>query len=324
MSLNQSNWGTLIDNASLNGCGFITGYSLDVLGQITAMNPRCTNESEYWEKTTHLFRPQAIIIELGWEDSFQHLINGQMTSLNQLSYVQMLEQHVKSLVASLRAVCSTPIYFLSVPWSNPGPLPNGQSEPAASATSHDDINTVIKAIASSSKNVHFVDISRYITPSGKYATDVDGGVCRGTDGVELYFSAPGAVRYVQTRCGKALQRGVLSIIRKALVRPEPTLAFKHAPDGSFQCPPRPLDLVGREKSWRWQMATTGSANLRISILCALVSTCTPRASTGSRMDKTIASATRSIGLCTSVTSSSPRASRCSPHRRHLGQVGGAA
>ena len=217
MSLNQSNWGTLIDNASLNGCGFITGYSLEVLGQITAMNPRCADAAEYWEKTAHLFRPQAIVIELGWEDSFQHLINGQLTSLNQLSYVQMLEQHIKSLVAGLRAVSSSPIYFLSVPWSNPGTLPNGQPEPAASATSHDDINTVIKAIASSSKNVHFVDISRYITPSGKYATDVDGAVCRGTDGVELYFSAPGAVRYVQTRCGKALQRGVLSIIRKALV-----------------------------------------------------------------------------------------------------------
>ncbi len=219
LSINQENWGTLILNASLNGCGFATGYSVDVLGNITSMNSRCDTEAQYWGKTAHLFKPQAIVVELGWWDSFQHLINGQMMSLSDLPYDVMVEQRINSLIASLRSVTAAPIYFLSVPWMNPGTLPNGQPEPAASSASHNEINALIQATSHSSKTVHFVDISPYITPSGKYETDVDGGVCRASDGVELYYSAPGPVRYVQTQCGKALQRGLLSTIRQALVPP---------------------------------------------------------------------------------------------------------
>ena len=221
MSLDQENWGTLIFDASLNGCGFATGYSVDVLGNVTTMNPKCATELTYWTKTAHLFKPQAIIVELGWWDSFQHVINGQMTSLSQLPYDVMVEQRINGLITSLRSVSKAPIYFLSVPWMNPGSLPNGQPEPAASAASHDEINALIQATTHSSKTIHFVDISPYITPSGKYESDVDGGVCRASDGVELYYSPPGPLRYVQTQCGKALQRGVLSIIREGLVRPPP-------------------------------------------------------------------------------------------------------
>ena len=37
-----------------------------------------------------------------------------------------------------------------------------------------------------------------------------------SDGIELYYSSPGPVHYVHTQCGKALQKGVLSMIRRAL------------------------------------------------------------------------------------------------------------
>jgi hypothetical protein len=220
MSLNEENWGTLIFNGSLN-CGFVTGYSVEVLGQVTSMNPRCDHETTTWTKDAHLFRPNAIVVELGWWDSFQHLINGQITSLSQLTYDATVEQQIHGLIASLRSASRAPIYFLSVPWMNPGPLPNGQQEPAASAASHDAINTLIQDATRSSKAVHFVDISPYITPSGRYETDVDGGPCRANDGIDLYYSAPGAVHYVHTQCGKALQRGILSMIRRALVPAHP-------------------------------------------------------------------------------------------------------
>jgi hypothetical protein len=222
MALNQEDWGTLILDGSLHGCGFVTGYSVEVLGQVTSMNPRCDQEATIWAKDVRIFKPDAIVIELGWWDSFQHLINGQMTSLSQLTYDAMVEQQIHGLIASLRSVSAAPIYFLSVPWMNPGPLPNGQQEPAASAASHDAINALLQIATHSSKAVHFVDISPYITPSGKYETDVDGGACRANDGIELYYSALGPVHYVQTQCGKALQRGVLSMIRQALVPPHPS------------------------------------------------------------------------------------------------------
>jgi len=44
MSLNQEEWGTLIEDASLNDCGFVTGYSAEDLGNTTAMNPKGDGE----------------------------------------------------------------------------------------------------------------------------------------------------------------------------------------------------------------------------------------------------------------------------------------
>jgi hypothetical protein len=216
LSLNEENWGTLIDNASLNDCGFATAYSVEYLGTVTPTNPKCATELIAWVKDIHRFKPQAIIVEMGWWDSLQHLINGNVASLAQPQYDTLVEQQILALVASLRSASGAPIYFLSVPWMNPGPLSNGQPEPAASAASHDEINALLKSAAQKSKSVHFVDISSYITPSGKFETKVGGGKCRASDGIELYYTSPGPLHYVQTQCGKDLQKGVLSMIRQAL------------------------------------------------------------------------------------------------------------
>ncbi len=219
MSINEEDWGTLILNASMIGCGFVTGYNVEVLGQVTSMDPRCDQEASIWANDARLFKPDAIVVEQGWWDSLQHLINGQITSLSQLTYDAMVEQQIQGLIANIRSVSAAPIYFLSVPWMNPGSLPNGRQEPAASASSHRAINEVIQTSIRSSKAVHFVNISPYITPLGKYETNVDGGTCRASDGIALYYTSPGPVHYVQTQCGKALQRGILSLIRRALVPP---------------------------------------------------------------------------------------------------------
>jgi hypothetical protein len=219
MSINEENWGTLIENASVKDCGFVTGYSVVDLGNVTPTNSQCNGALKVWTKDAHRFKPQAIVVEMGWWDSFQHLINGAVVSLSQLQYVAMVEQQMHALINGLRSASAAPIYFLSVPWMNPGQLPNGQPEPAASATSHDDINSLIQTVAQSSDAVHFVNVAPFITPSGAYEAQVGGGQCRSADGIELYYTAPQALRYVQTPCGKALQKGLLSTIRQGLKQP---------------------------------------------------------------------------------------------------------
>lgn len=216
LSLNEQNWGTLVQNAGLSECGYLTGYNVEDLGTVTALNPKCAQERLVWVKDARAFKPQAIVVEMGWWDSFQHLIDGGVSSLGQPQYDSMVQQQIVGLISSLRSASSAPIYFLSVPWMDPGPLSNGQREPAASAASHEEINILIKAATQASKTVHFVDVSRYITPAGHYESTVDGGRCRATDGVGLYDSSPGTLRYVQTQCGKALQRGILATIRQDL------------------------------------------------------------------------------------------------------------
>jgi hypothetical protein len=219
MSINQEDWGTVIDDGSLIGCGFVTGHSVYYEGAFIPMDAHCDDEGAIWTADTRRFQPQAVVVEMGWWDSLEHLINGNLESLANPHYDSMVEQQIMALIGGIRSTTAAPIYLLSVPWMDPPALPNGRKEPGASAAYHDEINDLIKAATKSSNDIHFVDVSPYITPSGHYQTDVDGGVCRASsDGVHLYYGPPNTFDYVQTRCGMALQDGVLSMIREDLAK----------------------------------------------------------------------------------------------------------
>jgi hypothetical protein len=216
MNIDQEDWGAIVDVVATDGCGFVTGYDVNYLGRFIPMNRSCNNDAAVWTSDVRSFRPQAIVVEMGWWDSFPHMINGKVSLLSDPRYDSLVERQILGLTHSLRIVSAAPIYFLSVPWMQPSALPNGRPEPAASRASHNEINRLIRSAALSSTTTHFVNISPYITPAGHFQADVEGRICRASDGVHLYYGA--GLHYVQTECGKALQRGVLSMIRQDLVK----------------------------------------------------------------------------------------------------------
>ena len=216
MALHQQDWGTIVDDQAVIGCGYVTGYPIDYTGTFLSPNPACATADSKWLADVKTFKPQAIVVEMGWWDAQNHLINGSVASLGQTTYDTMLEQQIVGFVHQFQSASKAPIFLLSVPWMDPPAWPNGQQNPAASVTDHAEINSLIAAAARSSSSVHFIDIAPYITPSGQFEANVDGQVCRDTDGVHLYYKVPGKFSYVFTRCGEALSNGVLSTIRKAL------------------------------------------------------------------------------------------------------------
>ncbi len=216
MGMNETNWGTLVDTKADLGCGFVTGYERNPTGNgFAAGNPACNQALATWVADERQLKPDAVLVEMGWWDSQPHLINGTIESLGQPGYDAMVSQDIVNFIQQLRTASNAPIFFLSVPWMNPQ-WPNGQENPAATAASHEEINTLIQAASQSASKVHFIDVSPYVTPSGQYQEEVDGQVCRDPDGIHLYTTVPGTIRYVMTKCGQALQRGVLSKIRTTL------------------------------------------------------------------------------------------------------------
>jgi hypothetical protein len=218
MSLDEADWGTIVDNAGVDGCGFVTGYNVEFLkGRFTPLPAYCNTEAAGWISEIRSFKPQAIVVEKGWWDSFPHMIKGNVSFLTQPRYDALVKQQILGLIHSLRTVSAAPIYFLSVPWMQPNGLQSGEPEPAASAAFHNEINRLIRSATQSATATHFVDISPYITPAGHFQSDVGDDICRTSDGIHLYYS-PGNLHYVHTKCGKALQQGVLSLIRQGLAK----------------------------------------------------------------------------------------------------------
>ena len=109
------------------------------------------------------------------------------------------------LVQLLHGATAAPIFLLSVPWMDSPAWPNGQTDPGASAADHTEINSLLATAAESAPSVHFIDVSKYLTPSGQFEANVGGQPCRDSDGVHLDY-------HTYTHCGAALAGGVLSTV----------------------------------------------------------------------------------------------------------------
>ncbi len=134
LALGQENWGTLIKTIALQGCGFVTGYAVNFSGSFGQMNPRCDTETTQWVAQIRKFKPQAVIIEMGWWDAQEHLINGTVESLADPSYDSMIYLRILNLIQQLSTASTAPTFFLSVPWMKPVAWPNGQVNPTRSAS----------------------------------------------------------------------------------------------------------------------------------------------------------------------------------------------
>jgi hypothetical protein len=79
----------------------------------------------------------------------------------------------------------TPILFLSVPYSEPRPLPDGSPSPAGSAARHARINSLLDEVAAADPaHVRVLKIDRVVSPGNRYQRRVNGNLCR-FDGIHF-------------------------------------------------------------------------------------------------------------------------------------------
>ncbi|HEV8064810.1 MAG TPA: hypothetical protein VGP46_08270, partial [Acidimicrobiales bacterium] len=214
MGIDEENWGTMLDNVSILGCGFLVGYPVWNQARWGDGNKQCESALSTWVADVKSFKPQAVIVEMGWWDSMIHLVNGHSEELGESSYDTLLLDHMLAFIKALDVGTRPLVYFLTVPWMDPAKFPNGQSQPAAAPAFHNEINALLAQAVKETSGTALVDVSPWITPAGKFQLDVDGAQCRTTDGIHIYYGAPGP--WISTPCGRALQEGVLSIVRQAL------------------------------------------------------------------------------------------------------------
>jgi hypothetical protein len=217
MNIDEENWGSVLETNATLGCAFLTGYDIVENNKPEQLNRACSSIVDTWVKENTVFKAQAIVVEMGWWDSQIHVVNGQVVGLMIPSYQNLVRSRIISFVQAMQHGTTLPIYFLSVPWMSPPPWPGGGENPAAWPAYHYEMNSLLKQAVSATHNTHFIDVSPAITPSGHYQEYADGGRCRETDGVHLYTGSSSAtLTFVSTPCGRALQRDVLSTIRRAL------------------------------------------------------------------------------------------------------------
>lgn len=217
LGIDEQNWGVLLDNQSILGCGFVTGFEVNFDGSFIQQDPQCATALATWQKDVESFKPQVVVVEMGWWDSMQHLVGGRVAQLGQTWYDWAVLDAMVATVRALHLHGSPRVILLTVPWMHPPKFPNGQSQPAASAAFHYKINALLaQAVKETPAISSLFSVSPSITPAGHFELYVGGAQCRRTDGVHLYVGH--GLGPVSTPCGRALQRGLLSAIREYLAR----------------------------------------------------------------------------------------------------------
>jgi hypothetical protein len=214
MALDEENWGIETDNVAILGCGYVVGMQVDQNDKFVNQNDACSNEYGTWRSDAESFKPQVVIVEMGWWDSMLHKHDGEVVQLGQSWYDGVLLARMKTLLSALAVAGGPHVDFLTVPWMDPPKWPNGESNPGASPAAHDEINGLLAdAVRSDPSRATLIDVSPYITPKGRYQEYFDGR-CRETDGVHMYVGE--GLDFVLTHCGYELQKGVFSEVRQQL------------------------------------------------------------------------------------------------------------
>ena len=208
--IEEHNYGVELANAAILGCSFHTGGELNVSGSWESPPPGCPGALGQWRRDELAFHAQAVIVELGYRDEFDWRSHGKVMHIGQGAFDASVEAQIERYVQVLGGGGETPILFLSVPFANPRPLPDGSPSPAGSPARHAVINSLLRSVASRDPSeVRVLDIDKVVSPGNRYQRDLHGKLCR-FDGIHF-----------AVYCSQVLAPDVLSTVRGMIAPPTP-------------------------------------------------------------------------------------------------------
>ena len=171
-------------NAAILGCAFNNKGDLNSRGNWEHQYPGCPNALNQWRRDEQRLHAQAVVVELGWRDEFDFRWNGHVVHIGQPRFDSYVRQRIDQYIHTLGRG-GVPILFLSVPWGEPAPMPDGSPQPAQSAIRHIEINKMLAAaVTQNPGDAQLLDINNTIAPNNHYQASLHGNLCR-FDGVHF-------------------------------------------------------------------------------------------------------------------------------------------
>jgi hypothetical protein len=203
----EQRFGEEIFLAPLAGCGYGIRGEIDHLSAGWIQRPSyCADELVRWRRDELATRAQAVVVEMGWRDSFDVRVSGRVEHLGNASYDEYLRQRIQMLVQALGRG-GVPVLLLTVPRAGVS-NPDGTIASVAKPRRHDLMNGLLSSVARQTHDdVGVFALDSVVSPDHRYATSVDGEQCRISD--NLHFTV---------FCGELLQPGVLSLARRMLAK----------------------------------------------------------------------------------------------------------
>ena len=207
LAIDEQRFGVELADAAVLGCAFTLHGDVQPRETWEHQPPECATVLGRWTQLERTFRPQVVILSLGYRDMFNWRIDGRIVHLGQPAFDSTVQGAIDSYIQAL-AMPGVKILVLSVPWSRPPASSDGSPNAASAPDRHARINALLRAaVARAGARARFLDIDPVIAPAGHYeARRHDGTLCR-FDGTHLTIY-----------CGRLLRTVVFGTVREMIAR----------------------------------------------------------------------------------------------------------
>ena len=180
-----ANYGVRVINKGVLGCDL---DNLDAIssGQHDIPESTCRHWKTLWAAEVRALHPEVVGLLAGRWDITDHLLNGQVVSIDQPAWNRHLEDEMNQVVAVLSAE-GAKVVLLTMPYiAPPQEAPDGSVYPENRKSRVDEYNQILRRVAARHPGeVRVIDLNAVLDPKGQFQTVVDGVTVRWADGIHV-------------------------------------------------------------------------------------------------------------------------------------------
>ena len=177
-----SEWGFVVANEGINGCGVVRGGPYRYFGAQRDMEPRCDAWPAAWTDALARNQPQMVAVVVGRWELMDRWFDGRWTNVFDPAFAAYIESELDGAFTLASSTGARVVAFTS-PYYRRGSAPGGGLFPEDEPARVDAVNAIIRRIAER-RQVSVVDVGRLLSPDGVYTRDIAGVRVR-SDGVHL-------------------------------------------------------------------------------------------------------------------------------------------
>ena len=179
------NYGVRVINKGVLGCDL---DNLDAIssGQHDIPESTCRHWKTLWAAEVRALHPEVVGLLAGRWDITDHLLHGQVVSIDQPAWNRHLEDEMNQVVAVLSAE-GAKVVLLTMPYiAPPQEAPDGSVYPENRTSRVDEYNPILRRVAARHPGeVTVIDLNAVLDPAGQFQTVVDGVTVRWADGIHV-------------------------------------------------------------------------------------------------------------------------------------------
>jgi peptidoglycan/LPS O-acetylase OafA/YrhL len=178
-------FGVRVINKGVLGCDL---DNLDAIssGQRDIPVSDCRHWPTLWGHEIDQFHPEVVGLLAGRFEITDHLVGGQVVSIDQPAWNRHLTEEMDRVVGVLSARGARVVLFTMPYIQPPQEAPDGSTYPENRASRIDEYNQILRRVAARHPGtVTVIDLNAILDPGGRFQTVVDGVTVRWADGIHV-------------------------------------------------------------------------------------------------------------------------------------------